>query len=584
MSDFTESQNIMNKLFQPFSSAFVDFEEISEGNTTFGKIKLNINEFPITKKHLNLEFNIDNSGSMSDVCADGRTKMDHMNFTVENILRYLQEHDVSAVVSVNSFDDTIRKIIHHEKLESKNMEEFASKICKIRPNGGTDIARVLEMAAIFKQPDNYLGERIFLMFTDGQANLGSTTDKKELKKIADKISEKTTIVTVGCGLDHDYELLSSIADRKNSSYKFIGKLEEAALACGEILDKILSKILKNVTITIENGEIYNWKTNEWTNRIETENIVAECDKTYNIRSSTPYELSVTITAIIVETDEPFEFSIIDKNMNQDLRKDKFRQRTLELLYEVNFYNKNTKEHTPEKNKEFKNKLKDFLKEMKKFMDDSSLRGDLFMKMLCDDIFVSHSTFGTAYGNMYVASRQTSQGTQGIHNNTVPEEFDNFQLPPSRFSFSKIPLTRSVTHQIQTMEEDDEEAINTSNYQQFCSIPAPPKLKRTFTRNLNFVNEYKYYVEEDENEDLLSNHKTMEEDDENDDEAINTSNYQQFCSIPALPKVKIPFSRNVNFIDEELEDILANHKTMESDESPYVNNKTLTLMREVSRLP
>ena len=186
--------------------------------------------------------------------------------------------------------------------------------------------------------------------------------------------------------------------------------------------------------------------------------------------------------------------------------------------------------------------------------------------------------------MYVASRQTSQGTQGIHNNTVPEEFDNFQLPPSRFSFSKIPLTRSVTHQIQTMEEDDEEAINTSNYQQFCSIPAPPKLKRTFTRNLNFVNEYKYYVEEDENEDLLSNHKTMEEDDENDDEAINTSNYQQFCSIPALPKVKIPFSRNVNFIDEKLEDILANHKTMESDESPYVNNKTLTLMREVSRLP
>ena len=70
MSNFTE--------FHPFSSTSVDFEKIIEGIPTFGKIKLNINKFPITKKHLDLEFNIDNSGSMSDRCADGRTKMEHM--------------------------------------------------------------------------------------------------------------------------------------------------------------------------------------------------------------------------------------------------------------------------------------------------------------------------------------------------------------------------------------------------------------------------------------------------------------------------------------------------------------------------
>ena len=541
MTDFTESQSqsqsqiIMNKLFEPFSSAFVDFEEIMEGVTTFGKIKLNINKFPITKKHLNLEFNIDNSGSMSDRCADGRTKMEHMNFTVENILRYLQEHNISATISVNSFDDTIIKIIKYQNLNSENIEDFAAQIRKIRPNAGTDIGRVLEMESIFKQPDNCLSERIFLMFTDGQATSGRTTNKSELKKIADKISDKTTIVTIGCGLDHDFELLSSIADRKNSSYKFIGKLEEAALACGEVLDKILNKILKNVTIIVQNGQIYNWKTNEWTDRIETDNIVAECDKTYNIRSSTPDEFRVTINATTVETDEPFELSIIDKNMNQDLRKDKYRQRTLELLYEINVYNKNANhDQTREKNKEFKNKLKELLKEMKIFMDDNQLRDDLFMKMLCDDIFVSHNTFGTAHGHMYTASRQTSQGTQAIHNNTVTVEYNDLSpMPPP------LALTRGLTCQIQRMEDEDGDE-----------------------------------EDEEEEDDVISG-------------AIDACSGINFCSMPAPPKLKRSNARNVAFfdeVDEDDTDIFTSHKTMESDVSPYANIKTLTLMRAVSDTP
>jgi hypothetical protein len=538
MTDFTESQSqiIMNELFVPFSSAFVDFEEIAEGIPTFGKIKLNINKFPITKKHLNFDFNIDNSGSMSDKCVDGRTKMEHMNFTVENILRYLQEHNLPATISVNSFDDRIQKIIQYQNLTSENIEDFAAQVRKIRPNGGTDIGRVLEMEAIFKQPENCLSERIFLMFTDGQATSGRTINKSELKKIADKISDKTTIVTVGCGLDHDFELLSSIADRKNSSYKFIGKLEEAALACGEVLDKILNKILKNVTIIVENGQIYNWKTNEWTDRIETDNIVAECDKTYNVRSSTPDDFRVTINATTVETEEPFEFSIIDKNMNQDLRKDKYRQRTLELLYEINIYNKNANhDQTREKNKEFKNKLKELLKEMKIFMDDNQLRDDLFMKMLCDDIFVSHNTFGTSHGHMYTASRQTSQGTQGIHNNTVTVEYDDLSpMPPP------LALTRGLTCQIQTMED-----------------------------------EYYDNDEEEEEEDVISGG------------AIDACAGIQFCSMPPPPKLKRSNARNVAFfdeVDEDDADIFTSHKTMESDVSPYANLKTLTLMREVSDTP
>jgi hypothetical protein len=548
MSNFTESQIIMNE-FQPFSSTSVDFEKIIEGIPTFGKIKLNINKFPITKKYLDLEFNIDNSGSMSDVCPDGKTKMVHMNFTVENILRYLQEHGVSATVCINTFDDKIKNIVKSQELNSENIEGITREIRKIRPVGGTDIGKVLEMEAAFVKPEDYTSERIFLMFTDGQA-VNGITSKGILKEIADKISDTTTIVTIGCGTDHDYHLLSSIASRRNSNYKFIGKLEEAAMACGEVLDKILNKILKNVEINVQNGEIYDWKTNQWTNKIQTENIVGECDKTYNIRSLTPTEFGIIINGTIVETDEPFEHSITDKNMDQDLKKDEWRQKTLELLFEVNEYNK-TCIQTSELSRELKSKLKELMINMKKYMDDNKLRDDLFMKMLTDDIFTAHTTFGTAHGHMYVASRQTSQATQGIHNNTV---FNN-SLYRQTQSYSGmpdlVPITRGLTCRVQQMDEDDE-----------FDLLRPPTMKRGVSHYVQAMNEDEDDYEEDDAEEI--------------GDLVN-------CSMSAVPKLKRSTGRHVGFSEEE-DDVFRKHVTLESDVSPYANLKTVSLMREVSYTP
>ena len=546
MSNFTESQIIMNE-FQPFSSTSVDFEKIIEGIPTFGKIKLNINKFPITKKHLDLTFNIDNSGSMSDRCADGRTKMEHMNFTVENILRYLQEHGVSATICVNTFDDSIKNIIKSQELNSENIEDIASQIRKIRPLGGTDIGRVLEMEASFNKPEDYSSERVFLMFTDGQA-VNGITSKRMLKEIADKISETTTIVTIGCGTDHDYELLSSIASRRNSNYKFIGKLEESAMACGEVLDKILNKILKNIEFTVQNGEIYDWKTNNWTNKIQTENIVGECDKTYNVRSLTPAEFSITITGTIVETDESFEYSISDKNFDQDLKKDEWRQQTLELLYEVNEYNK-TCRRDPELVRDLKSKLKELMVNMKKYMDDNNLRDDIFMKMLTDDIFTAHTTFGTAHGHMYVASRQTSQATQGIHNNTVFNNSIYQQTQPYSNMPELRPLTRGLTCQVQEMNEDDE----------FDLPLQPPQMTRGVSHYVRAMNE-----DEDEDQEY-----ELDEEEQCGD-IIN-------CSMGAPPKLKRSIGRSVGFAEVD-DDVFSSHVTLESDISPYSNLKTMTLMR------
>ena len=53
----------------------------------FGIFNLQIRgEIPIIKKHLHIFFTIDSTGSMQDPCSDGRTKMQHILYTLENML------------------------------------------------------------------------------------------------------------------------------------------------------------------------------------------------------------------------------------------------------------------------------------------------------------------------------------------------------------------------------------------------------------------------------------------------------------------------------------------------------------------
>ena len=106
--------------------------------------------------------------------------------------------------------------------------------------------------------------------------------------------------------------------------------------------------------------------------------------------------------------------------------------------------------------------------MKIFMDDNQLRDDLFMKMLCDDIFVSHNTFGTAHGHMYTASRQTSQGNQRLTTiSSIPDEDADCPSAPRRLQHqisdsNDLPYLTSGATQIMRAcsrnVDDDNDAV------------------------------------------------------------------------------------------------------------------------------
>jgi hypothetical protein len=578
-----------NIVFTPFTNTCVQFEGESTRQVeqepefrAFGILQLDINKFPNTKRMIDLEFYIDESASMNDFCSDGKKKMEHVLFASANIIRSINDVGAEATITVNAFDDTIREVVSKTHICGENIKDVIHKLDEIYPKGGTNLEAVFTCASKSSKTKARNGDKRFVfIFTDGEATSGET-DNNILKNISDTIQD-TSVIMIGCGLDHDYNLFTLVSEKNNNIYKFIGKIEEARLACNEILDKILNPVLENVSIHVENGEIYNWKQNTWSSFVCTENIIAECNKTYHVRSRTISDFTAIISGIVSETDEGYELIVVDRILNADLRKNKFRQRTLELLAEVNAYNHLKKQVDKDSlGIKLKMNMKNILVEMKAFMDENELREDKFMKMLCDDIVVCHSTFGSRFSSMYTKSRQTSQGSQGTHHNTYStcstydmynntqsyddsttpyDSYDSYnpydgfmsnltipklsmtKLSMTKLSMTKLSMTKGLTQHIQSFDLDDDEeeeseykggAINAS-----CGIfgsteGLPPGL--------------------------------------------------MFCSYSGdCHSAKSAYSTKNNNIVllDEAEDIFQTHRVMDCDDSPYANKKTIKLMRYIS---
>jgi hypothetical protein len=178
-------------------------------------------------------------------------------------------------------------------------------------------------------------------------------------------------------------------------------------------------------------------------------------------------------------------------MDIDLTQNKFRQKVLELLAEVETYNNNTKREQQPKTNDIKLKLKKLLIEMKDYMDKNQLRDNLFMKVLCDDVFISYKTFGTRHSSLYTHSRQTSQGKQEIYNNTrMPH--DDYRL---------LPLTQPIDYDTYCVNDSD------SDY----DIEEEEEEERGGAIDACGSIKLLAFEDEDDDDDIFSNHTVLESD-------------------------------------------------------------------------
>lgn len=518
-----------------FKSASVSFETHIKDSicSTFGIIQLDATEMDDapsnSNRKIDMQIRIDNSGSMSDPCSDGRTKMQHVIFAVGQILRKVSEGNVSTTVDIRSFDDRIVPIISGN-ITPDSVEEMVSKVGGIFPNGGTNILSVLSLEANHVKTDESLHiDRVFILLSDGQDTTGCGRDT--LIQMAESIHVNTHVIMIGVGNGHDSALFKGILIKRISgNYTPVSNVEDISIAISELIYGILKKLLKRPVITVSNGEIYSWTSNSCGKEsIQIDDIVIGRKKTFMVWSLMPESFSASIEGTLISGDN-FKLDIADIHFGADLMYDKYRHRTMVLIAEsvlVDYSNV----------KELKTKLKNMMIELKAYMDENKLRDDKKFQVLCDDIFMCHQTMGSIHGAMYATARQISQGTQSIYSNQqdlTPRVLHMSSCQTPRMTRAGIPtVSRGITGFVSKMREDEDD-----------ELPPVPTMMRSVSLCIHQMSK--------------------------DEEKEKVKNAPFDFSCPAVEEYTV---------DDD--DTMSSHQMLASDDSPYANLTELAFIREVS---
>lgn len=396
----------------------------------------------------------DVSGSMDERCSDKNSKLDQIKHVTKNIIRFIANNCANITLQVSAFNSDVMVVIEPEIVSKDNQDEMIRKIDKMEAIDMTDIEKAIRAIK------NGSAEQHNILMTDGDANIGETR-ANALVKLVD-ISASNTFI--GFGLEHNPHMITTLANTRNGAYYFIDQLERSGVAYGEILHGIVHRVYKSARLIVENGEVYDWKTNTWTNEVYIGGLAADTKKRYHIQTDDPDKIRVRFMDDDVEVDET-----VFHGQFEDLTQMEYRYRTLEMLFRA------TQMSSPHRNaiytlhaqpdthaqpaeaqpavksleakptiRDLKVEMKNLVAEMTTYME--TLDDKRLMKNLCDDIVVVYRTIGTRYGHMYSCARQCSQGTERIHtasntpgrsdDNSGEEDPDSVFASPPRLRFGR----------------------------------------------------------------------------------------------------------------------------------------------------
>jgi len=378
----------------------------------------------------NIGFSVDISGSMSDVCKDGRDKMSHIKHTLCGILRVFSNiSNVAVNVYIQAFDSEVEEILDFVTVSEDNVEALIQKIQKMFPRGETNLRKPLESihSIMTKRMKSFPTQKfVHIMLTDGE-----DTSDNTYYTIVSAVSEEFKNVFIGFGKTHNSLLMEEMSAGANNDYRFVDKLESSGLVYGEIIHDILYSAVESISISMNHGEIYDWRTDTWGQQIEIPSLSYSVEKTFHIRSIFPELATGIIKGIpsqLSSTENQIQelntFSyLIDIDIESrtipeiDLTKYIYRQKVQEFLFTSKNMNR-TKlllRSNPSKLNayvsHYKTEIQRFFDHMKEYVQGKMLTDDPFWKVLLDDIYVAIKVFNRPCSHMYTHSRQNSQGRQ-----------------------------------------------------------------------------------------------------------------------------------------------------------------------------
>ena len=367
-----------------------------------------------------LLFTVDRTGSMME-----DDKMKHVKDTFKNMIKYIADQDADIYIQVNVFNTEVNTRISPVKVHQGNLEVLIEKIDAIEAEGSTAIDWALQCASstmnlYMELNPTHSVHHIFM--TDGEATSGETNNSR----LAAMVSGSYPNSFIGFGYKHNSTLLRKMSETERASYDFVDNVEHTGLVYGDILHSLMYPALFDVSIRIENGFLYNWKTNSWVQEITECLLVSETEKNYHFKCMNRNEVEIRIfgkhnaneQSILIDTVDDMPPLINGETgvlmfHTSDLSKYVFRQAVLDQL---SIAKSNNKIDTVT---ECKKDMADLFSKLRTYMKDSDNEDDSMLKQLCDDLSIAYKTLGTEQGRILSCARQTSQGRQQSRNVSTP---------------------------------------------------------------------------------------------------------------------------------------------------------------------
>jgi hypothetical protein len=150
-------------------------------------------------------------------------------------------------LSLITFGDTSEILLNRETVNSAKKEHIRSVISELSVDGCTNLsAGILNVKNVLKK-DEKAG---VLLLTDGMANRG-IVDAEKLQEIVQCVcTDSVGIHCIGYGVNHNAELLRSLAEQNHGSYNIVNSIEDTAVAFGDTLGGLMSCFAQNVTVTL----------------------------------------------------------------------------------------------------------------------------------------------------------------------------------------------------------------------------------------------------------------------------------------------------------------------------------------------
>jgi hypothetical protein len=268
----------------------------------FGILSMKMKKTKITERPTMILFSVDNTASMEEKAYGNTTKMEVVIKTLKNIMTYLSTIDAPVYIQLYTFNLEVRSVIDTILVNKSNVEELINKIEKIAANNSTDIGHALKCAnenMTEYHKINPTHQIIHIFMTDGEPTSGECN----CEKLSTMVNNDFPNIFVGFGEYHNVNLLKKLSDNDTGDYQFVDNMENTSLIYGETLHRYLYPALQKVEINVENGTIYNWKTNSWVNKLYEPVIVGDIEKIYHIKTIKPYDFQCNVFGVVCSLDQ-----------------------------------------------------------------------------------------------------------------------------------------------------------------------------------------------------------------------------------------------------------------------------------------